>query len=342
MDIPNETGTRKAHPIPADSSLPAWLGRLPDTWQPYAMLARLDRPVGIWLLFLPCLTGLAFARIPSGLGLSDLVWALLFLAGAVVMRGAGCTWNDITDRRYDARVARTAGRPLASGALRPAQAGLFMLAQLAIGGVIWLALPLDAKLTALLALPLVAIYPFTKRVTWWPQAWLGLTFNWGVLVGAATGGVIGWQVMLLYWGFVLWTVSYDTIYAIQDREDDALIGVRSTARLFGRRAVLISYAFHIAAAGLIAAAAQAQGAGKIGALTALLFLAHGTWQTIRLRTGGERQALSVFRSNVHAGTILAAGFLTAAMMSEPRVPEAAANGDLPEQAADIAARPERP
>ncbi|MFN4025409.1 MAG: 4-hydroxybenzoate octaprenyltransferase [Hyphomonas sp.] len=316
--MPPHTDQTGAFSIPADSALPGWLSRLPAAWQPYAMLARLDRPVGVWLLFLPCLMGLGFARLSSGLYLIDLVWIVLFLIGAAVMRGAGCTWNDITDREFDGRVARTANRPIPSGAVSVKQAYAFLLAQLAIGGLIWLTLPWDAKIAALLALPLVAIYPYTKRVTWWPQAWLGLTFNWGVFVGAAAADVITGPVYVLYAGLILWTIAYDTIYALQDREDDALIGVRSTARLFGERAVLISFSFHISAAALIGAAAYFEGAGRIGAVTALAFLLHGAWQATTLRTKGEGEALRMFKSNVYAGVIVAAGFLIAAMLPEPQ------------------------
>ena len=200
------------------------------------------------------------------------------------------------------------------------QAYTFLLVQLGTGFGVWLLLPGDAKITALLALPLVAVYPFAKRVTWWPQAWLGLTFNWGVLVGAATASVITGPVYILYFGLVLWTVAYDTIYALQDREDDALIGVRSTARLFGKRAVLISFCFHMGAAALIALAGMFNDAGRIGAFTALVFLVHGLWQTMTLKTQGEKAALRVFKSNVWAGALVAAGFLFAALLPE-RAPE---------------------
>jgi 4-hydroxybenzoate polyprenyltransferase len=305
---------------PADTALPGWLESLPAGWRPYAMLARLDRPVGIWLLFLPCVIGLAFQRLSGGLFLADLAWAALFLIGAAAMRGAGCTWNDITDRDFDAKVSRTALRPIPSGAVTLKQAYTFLLVQLGIGFGVWLLLPGDAKITALLALPLVAVYPFAKRVTWWPQAWLGLTFNWGVLVGAATASVITGPVYILYFGLVLWTVAYDTIYALQDREDDALIGVRSTARLFGKRAVLISFCFHMGAAALIALAAMINAAGRIGAFTALVFLVHGLWQTMTLKTQGEKAALRMFKSNVWAGALVAAGFLFAALLPE-RAPE---------------------
>ena len=303
--------------IPADSALPGLLAKLPDGMQPYAMLARLDRPVGIWLLYLPCLIGLAFVRMRTGLYLVDLFWVPLFLLGAVAMRGAGCTWNDITDRDFDAKVARTALRPLPSGAVTLREAFVFLGVQLAIGLGVWACLPGDAKLVALCALPLVAAYPFMKRVTWWPQAWLGLTFNWGVWVGAATAGSLSVPVFVLYAGLVLWTIAYDTIYALQDREDDALIGVRSTARLFGKRAVLVSFCFHMGAAALVALAAVMNGSVRAGAVTALAFLAHGLWQVVRLKSSQEQAALAVFKSNVWAGAIIAGGFFLASMLPTP-------------------------
>ncbi|KCZ93861.1 4-hydroxybenzoate octaprenyltransferase [Hyphomonas johnsonii] len=304
--------------LPADSALPGLLALLPDWMQPYALLARLDRPVGIWLLFLPCLIGLLFVRMRTGLYLVDFLWAPLFLIGAIAMRGAGCTWNDISDRDFDAQVSRTALRPLPSGAVTLSEAYIFMGAQLFVGGLVWLCLPADAKISALCALPLVAAYPFMKRITWWPQAWLGLTFNWGILVGAATAGSLSGPVIILYAALILWTLAYDTIYALQDREDDALIGVRSTARLFGKRAVLISFSFHMGAAALIALAAWVNGSQRAGAVTALAFLAHGLWQAARLKSSREADALAVFKSNVFAGALVAIGFLLAAMLPTPQ------------------------
>jgi 4-hydroxybenzoate polyprenyltransferase len=192
----------------------------------------------------------------------------------------------------------------------------FLGLQLFIGFLVWMALPGDAKIVALLSLPLVAAYPFMKRLTWWPQAWLGATFNWGVLVGAATAATINLPSIVLYVGLALWTVAYDTIYALQDREDDAMMGVKSTARLFGDRAVLGALCFHLGAAALIAVAAATNGAGRTGALTALAFLLHGLWQTFRLKVTNEQNALGVFKSNVWAGGIIALGFLIAAMAPE--------------------------
>ena len=303
---------------PADSALPGWLSSLPPSVRPYAMLARLDRPVGIWLLYLPCLVGLAFARIPTGLYLADFLWAALFLIGAVAMRGAGCTWNDITDRDFDAKVERTALRPIPAGLVTLREAYLFLGGQLIVGFLVWLCLPGDAKIVALLSIPLVGAYPFMKRFTWWPQAWLGATFNWGVLVGVATAGTVGVPAIILYAGLGCWTVAYDTIYALQDREDDALIGVKSTARLFGKHAVLYSFCFFILAAALIAAASAMQGAGRMGAVTSLAFLAHATAQVSRLKSKGESAALVVFKSNVWTGALVAVGFTLAAMIPAPK------------------------
>ena len=168
-----------------DSAMPEWLSGLPESLRPYASLARWDRPVGIWLLVLPCWIGLAFTRIGMGWHWIDLWWAILFFIGAVAMRGAGCTWNDIADQDLDAGVERTAARPLPSGQVSTQEAYIWLSVQLFIGFLVWLCLPRDAKYVALLSIPLVAAYPFMKRYTWWPQAWLGMTFNWG---GARCGG----------------------------------------------------------------------------------------------------------------------------------------------------------
>ncbi len=303
---------------PLDSDFPGWVDRLPAAWRPYALLARLDRPVGIWLLFLPCVIGLVFQSLPTTINFYHILWTLPFFVGAVAMRGAGCTWNDITDREIDANVERTRGRPLPSGQVSLREAYAFLGAQLFVGFLVWLMLPLDAKIVALIAVPLVIAYPYMKRLTWWPQAWLGATFNWGVLVAAATVASVNLESIILYIGLGLWTIAYDTTYALQDREDDALIGVRSTARLFGERALLGIFSFHLGAAALIALACALHGAGRFGAVTALGFLGHGIWQVAYLKLNGERAALRVFRSNVTAGAIVAAGILIAAMTPSPK------------------------
>jgi 4-hydroxybenzoate polyprenyltransferase len=293
---------------PADAVRGSWVARAPAFARPYLQLSRYDRPVGFWLLALPCLIGLVLARIPAGLVSEDGWLALLFVIGAVAMRGAGCTYNDILDRDIDAKVARTALRPLPSGAVTLKQAWVWLLAQCAAGLAVLLALPDFAKLVALCAIPMVALYPLMKRITWWPQVWLGLTFNWGALVApAAIRGEIAPADWLLYTSLVLWTLGYDTIYAIQDREDDALIGVRSTARRFGGRirpAVAIIY---VCCSALCASAAYLA-AGWPGIALTAPFAMHLALQAVRLDPGNGGRALMLFRANREAGLLLLAGW----------------------------------
>ena len=234
------------------------------------------------------------------------------------MRGAGCTWNDLMDQDLDAGVARTAARPLPSGQVTRNNAYMWLAAQLAVGFLIWLFLPLDAKIAALLALPLVAAYPFMKRVTWWPQAWLGATFNWGVFVAAATVGHISLPTVILWLALAAWTIAYDTIYALQDVEDDALVGVKSTARLFDDKAVIGAFSFHLIAAAIAGLATWSVGAGRLGALTMMAFMAHGVWQSLQLRREKSTNALQVFKSNVWAGAILLGGLTLAAVIGGDR------------------------
>lgn len=220
---------------------------LPPSFLPFALMSRWDRPVGVWLMLLPALCGLVLAapRWPH--------WSylLLFLIGGWAMRGAGCTINDILDRRLDRQVARTATRPLASGAVSPASAWIWLALQLTMGLIVLIQLPPLAQLAGWAALPLILLYPLMKRITWWPQAWLGLTFNWGFWIGVTVYKAphsLHW--FIYYIGFLCWTIGYDTIYAVQDRADDAAVGVRSTARLFGRHTRRITYSFFGAALGL--------------------------------------------------------------------------------------------
>lgn len=314
VDAPQKDAPTEDLPLsPADAVAPSFFQMLPNLARPYLSLARIDRPVGIWLLLLPCWIGLAFSAVREGFNWVYLLWFILFAIGAVAMRGAGCTWNDITDREIDAKVARTKNRPLPSGAVTLKQAYAFLIAQLFIGFLVWLTLPMDAKIVALIAIPLVAAYPYMKRITFWPQAWLGLTFNWGVLVAAATVGSISFSVLVLFSALTLWTIAYDTIYALEDRDDDALIGVKSTARLFGDRATLWAFMFHLGSTSHLALAAFLMGTGRLGAVTALAFLAHGLWQAARLRRSKERDGLAVFKSNVWAGAIMLGGFTIAAI-----------------------------
>ncbi len=258
--------------------------------------------------------GLAQMRIPNGFQLIDLLWVILFPIGAIAMRGAGCTWNDIQDRDIDAEVERTAERPLPAGDVTLREAYIFLAAQVGIGFLVWLFLPLDAKIVAALAIPLVAAYPYMKRITWWPQAWLGFTFNFGVLVGAATATSVTGASVVLYLGLVCWTVAYDTIYALQDREDDAMLGVKSTARLFGEKVLTGVFVFQMLATALIFLGAYFAGAGRVGAVLALAFFGHGLWQVTRLSNHRETRALEVFKSNLWAGTIIVVGLVAAALL----------------------------
>lgn len=217
-----------------DATQTHWVYRAPKGLRPYLQLARYDRPVGYWLLALPGWIGLAFASLSEGLVIHDVKWAALILIGAIAMRGAGCTHNDIVDRDLDARVDRTALRPIPAGTVSLGQAWLWLFMQCAVGLVVLLCLPRLAQVISLLSIPLVAAYPFMKRITWWPQIWLGMTFNWAVLVAfAAKTNTVNTPLFVLYVGLIFWTVGYDTIYACQDIEDDMKIGVKSTARRFG-------------------------------------------------------------------------------------------------------------
>lgn len=273
---------------------------LPRKLRAFALLARFDRPIGWWLLFWPCLFGLALAG--GAIRRWDLV--LWFLLGAIVMRGAGCVYNDIIDRDLDAQVARTASRPLASGmiSLKAAWAWLCMLC--IIGLIVLLQLQSEAQLAALGSLALVAAYPFMKRVTWWPQAWLGLVFSWGVPVGwIAISGSIDAAMLWLYAGTIFWVMGYDTIYAMQDREDDALVGIRSSALRLGssiRTGVAVFYA--LALAGWAMAIWSIRPEGQ--ALVALVPVAvHLIWQLATLKADGSN-ALEAFRSNRIAGLLM--------------------------------------
>jgi 4-hydroxybenzoate polyprenyltransferase len=208
-----------------------WVAKLPSALRPYALLARFDRPIGAWLLFLPGLWSILLAQAawPTSIGL-----IVMFFVGAFLMRGAGCVVNDMWDRDLDRQVTRTAGRPLASGALRMRHAAVFLAVLLAISLLILLQLAPLAQLLGVASLALVALYPLAKRVTWWPQAMLGITFGWGAPMGyAAASGTMDWAGIALYAATFCWILGYDTIYAHQDREDDALVGIKSTARLFG-------------------------------------------------------------------------------------------------------------
>ena len=280
-----------------------WIDRyLPAKLRPYARLARLDRPIGTWLLLLPGWWSIALAGNPA----PSVRLMLLFAVGALVMRGAGCTWNDIVDRRIDAKVERTAGRPLPSGAVSLTGALVFLALQLLIGLAILLTFDRFTILLGAVSLLPIAIYPFMKRITWWPQAFLGLTFNWGALLGwsAAVGGGLAWPAVFLYAGGIAWTLFYDTIYAHQDKEDDALIGVKSTALHFGNASKSWLAGFALAALLLWALALLLAGIGWAGWLLFPAVAVHMGWQLVRWRIDDPADCLAKFRSNRDFGLVL--------------------------------------
>ena len=286
-----------------------WLARYaPRQALPYCRLARLDRPIGAALLLWPCFWGIALAA--GAQTLPDLRLLALFAVGAVVMRAAGCTVNDITDRDFDARVARTASRPLASGELSPRHAWLFLAALLAVGLIILLQLNRTAIALGIAALPLVGLYPFMKRITWWPQAWLGLTFNWGALLGwAAVSGSLAWPAVALYGAGIAWTLGYDTIYAHQDKEDDALIGVKSSARRLGAATRPWLFAFYGVGLALLAlAGALADLAWPFYAVLAAAG-AQLAWQAATVNIDNPADCLAKFKSNSLFGAMIFAAIV---------------------------------
>ncbi|MGK6354552.1 4-hydroxybenzoate octaprenyltransferase [Sphingomonas sp. DT-207] len=277
------------------------VGLLPAPARPYALLARFDRPIGWWLLFWPgawaiALSGNAIAR-------WDLI--LWFLLGSIAMRGAGCVYNDIVDRDLDRQVARTRARPVASGAVSLKAAWAWLLALCLVGLIVLVQLHATGAIVALASLALVAGYPFMKRITWWPQAWLGLVFSWAALVGWAEAPDMPWLPgLLLYAGCICWVIGYDTIYALQDVEDDALVGVRSSARRLGRH-VRGGVAGFYALALLLWGMAFWQLRPDVLALAALLPMAlHLGWQVATLAPADGANALQRFRSNRNAGLLM--------------------------------------
>jgi 4-hydroxybenzoate polyprenyltransferase len=293
-----------------------WVDTRAPRWsRPYLRLARLDRPIGSWLLLLPCWWSAALAAfVARDISHLPLDIALFFL-GAFAMRGAGCTWNDITDRDLDAKVERTRSRPIPAGQVSVAQAMVFLVAQALVGLAVLLQFNRFAVATGVASLVIVAIYPFMKRITWWPQIVLGLAFSWGALMGfAATFARIDATAVALYGGSIAWVIGYDTIYAHQDAEDDALIGIKSTARLFAERthqALMLFYGLAVVLIGVALALAGAQLAAWIGLAA---FAAHLVWQIGRLRIDDAALCLRVFKSNRDAGLLLFAGLLVDAVM----------------------------
>lgn len=286
----------------------------PVQFRPYLRLARMDRPIGSWLLLMPCwwsvgLTGLAVDRLPS-------LWHIvLFFIGAFAMRGAGCTWNDLVDRDLDGKVERTRSRPIPSGQVTARQAAVFLVAQALVGLVVLLQFNGFTILTGLASLLVVAIYPFMKRVTYWPQVFLGLAFSWGALMGwPAAFGRLDWAPVILYAGAICWVIAYDTIYAHQDREDDMMIGIKSTALLFGADTVRALTLFYSAAVVLIGIACVMAGAGWITLAGLAGFAAHLAWQVRRIDIDDPALCLRLFRSNRDAGLILFAAMLLDAVV----------------------------
>jgi len=310
--------TGRSQAAPADAIPASWVEHAPHWLQPWARLARLDRPIGTWLLFWPCVFGLILGAAGDErrfLEWRDLYYLLLFGIGALVMRGAGCTFNDIVDRKIDAQVARTRARPIPSGAVSVKGAVMFLILQCLLGLAVliqfnWFAVALGAS-----SLLLVAAYPFMKRITWWPQAWLGLTFNWGALLGfAAQTGRLDIGAGMLYAGLIFWTLGYDTIYAHQDKDDDELIGVKSTARLFGNESRKWIQGFYAIAFTLILAAGFTEHTGWAFAFVMLLAGAHLVWQVKILDAGNPDNCLRIFRSNRETGALIALAFLVASWL----------------------------
>ena len=279
-------------------------GLAPSYTRPYLRLARLDRPIGSWLLLMPCwwsvgLAGMHNDRFPS-------LWHIvLFFIGAFAMRGAGCTWNDLVDRDLDGRVERTRSRPIPSGQVTVAQATMFMVAQALVGFLVLIQFNHFTVATGIASLLVVVIYPFMKRITYWPQIFIGLAFSWGALMGwPAAFGRLDWPAIVLYAGSILWVIGYDTIYAHQDRDDDLLIGIKSTALLFGERTPTMLATFYAGAIVLIAAAGFMAGGGIIFTIGIVGFAAHLAWQVSRLDIDDPVHCLMLFKSNRDAGLIL--------------------------------------
>ena len=309
----------------ADAVRGNWVDRLaPPATPPNLRLSRADRPIGTWLLLLPCWWGLMLAILHDGQARLFDLWIFAgCAAGAFLMRGAGCTWNDITDREFDAAVARTRSRPIPSGQVSARQAAVWMLAQALVAFAILLTFNPAAIALGVLSLVTVVVYPFAKRFTWWPQVFLGLAFNWGALLAwTAHGGSLGWPAVILYITGISWTLFYDTIYAHQDTEDDALIGVKSTARLFGDNSPKwLTFFMYATALLMVLAVLAATDAGAralaptlIALAGPLAMLAHMRWQMARFDPADMGGLLRLFRSNRDAGLLPLLFFAGAALV----------------------------
>ncbi|MGC6471474.1 MAG: 4-hydroxybenzoate octaprenyltransferase [Parvibaculales bacterium] len=292
-----------------DSETNSWVNHLPPPARPYARMMRLDRPIGSWLLFLPCLWSLSLAASQRG-NIPPIDLILLFGLGAVIMRGAGCVYNDIVDRDLDRKVKRTRNRPLAAGTVSLGGAWAFLFILCGCGLLILLQLDIAAIALGLMSVGLVALYPFMKRITWWPQLFLGLTFNWGALMGyAAYAGSLNAESIALYVAGVFWTLGYDTIYAHQDREDDALAGIKSSALRLGRHTRTAVSLFYAITGLVLISSALLAGLNWPAYLLILPGLAHLFWQIRNLDIDNPDQCLYLFKSNRGFGLIIALAFL---------------------------------
>jgi 4-hydroxybenzoate polyprenyltransferase len=292
-----------------------WVDTRAPLWsRPYLRLSRLDRPIGSWLLLMPCWWSAALAAgIAHDISRLPLI-VVLFLIGAFAMRGAGCTWNDITDRDLDAQVERTRSRPIPAGQVSVPQAASFLVLQALVGLAVLLQFNRFAVGCGIASLIIVAVYPFMKRITYWPQIVLGLAFSWGALMGfAVTFGRIDATALVLYAGSIAWVIGYDTIYAHQDTEDDALIGIKSTALLFGARTKPALMVFYGLAVVLIGVALALAGAGWMAWIGLAAFAVHLVSQIERLEIGDPKLCLRIFKSNRNAGLLLFAGLLSDAI-----------------------------
>jgi len=303
LEIPEKLSLMTA-PLP-DAAPTNWVDRLaPIAARPWLKLGRFDRPVGIWLLMLPGWQAVALAAAMHG-AWPDPRLLIEFAIGATLMRAAGCAFNDIVDRDIDAKVARTAARPVASGQISVRQAWGFVATCSLVSLGILVTMGTLAICLGAASLALVAAYPFMKRITWWPQAWLGLTFNWGALLGfAAATGALSPAAGLLYASGVFWTLGYDTIYAVQDLEDDALAGVKSSARRLGASAPQAVTAFYLVAVALALSCGAIAGLGPVFPFIVALYGLHLIWQSWRLRIDDPAAALALFKSNRDAGLVL--------------------------------------
>jgi 4-hydroxybenzoate polyprenyltransferase len=292
-----------------------WVDKFaPVAFRPYLRLARLDRPIGSWLLLLPCWWSLGLAGIHRG-ALPSLWHVALFFIGAFAMRGCGCTWNDLVDRDIDGRVERTRSRPIPSGQVTVAQAAAFMVAQALVGLLVLVQFNRFTVMCGFASLAVVAIYPFMKRITYWPQIVLGLAFSWGALMGwPATFARLDWPALVLYAGSISWVIGYDTIYAHQDRDDDLLVGIKSTALLFGENTWPMLASFYAGAVVLIGIAGVMAGGGWIFYLGLAAFAVHLAWQVRRLDINDSAHCLMLFKSNRDAGLILFGAMLLDAVL----------------------------